>query len=413
MKSTMMIALLAVAMAAIVLFASGSTALRDKAMLGPSAKYGELAFLSDPSHINGTVTDSATTLPIKDANVTAGGVSDLTDNSGHYNLDIAPGNYTVTVKRLGYIGQSKNASVLVNQTTTVNFALSPNPAEVGWISGNVTDANTSMPIDGASVEVNGYSTQTNATGSYKIQVPAPENYSVTASKNGYIDKTVSNVSVTPGNTTLVNIALTPVPPPFGTLEGNVTDASTHMPIENAVIMAGNKTVETNSSGRYKIELAPGTYNVTASKNRYMNQTKTGIVITAGNVTTLDFELVEVQIKATVVINPRSLNLRSEGRWITASIEFEEGFDVRDVNVSSIKLNNTVPVDLTAPMEFSGSTLIVKFDREAVETFILNELGEPSKFGMITLTLTGKLKDGTTFTGNDTIKTIFNMPIKEI
>jgi len=193
----------------------------------------------------------------------------------------------------------------------------------------------------------------------------------------------------------------------------VTDASTHMPIENAVIMAGNESAETNSSGRYKIELPPGTYNVTASKKGYVNQTKTGIVIAAGNVTTIDFALVEVQIKATVVIHPRSLNLRSEGRWITASIEFEAGFDARDVNVSSIKLNNTVPVDLTAPMEFSGSTLIVKFDREAVETLILNELGQPDKFSSATLTLTGKLKDGTTFTGNDTIKTIFNMHIKEI
>jgi hypothetical protein len=413
MSSKLMIASLAIAMAAIVLFASGSTVLRDKVTLGPFAKFGESALLSDPSSINGTVTDAATTLPINNANVTAGGVFDLTDSNGRYNFDIAPGNYTVSVTRLGYTDQSKNATVLANMTTTVNFALSPNLVEMGWIAGNVTNANTSMPIEGASVEVNGYSTQTNATGSYKIQVPAPETYNVTASKVGYLDNTVSNVSVKPGNTTSINIALTPVLPPFGTLEGNVTDASTHMPIENAMIMAGNKTAETNSTGRYKIELAPGTYNVTASKKGYVSQTKTGIVITAGNVTTLDFALVKVQIKATVVIHPRSLNLRSEGRWITASIEFEAGFDARDVNVSSIKLNNTIPVDLTAPMEFNGSMLTVKFDREVVENFILNELREPSKFGMVTLTLTGKLKDGTTFTGDDMIKTIFNMNAKEI
>jgi len=412
MRSKIMIALLAIAMASIVLFASGSITLHE-VTLGPFAKYGKLAALADPSGINGTVTDSVTTLPIKDANVTAGGVFDLTDSNGRYDLNVASGNYTVSVKRLGYLSQPKNATVPVNMTTTVNFVLVPNLAEMGWIAGNVTNTNTTLPIEGASVEVNGFSTQTNATGRYKIQVPAPENYSVTASKNGYFDKTVSNVSAKPGNTTFVNIALTPVPPPVGTLEGNVTDASTHMPIENAVIMAGNKSAETNSSGRYKIELSPGTYNVTSSKKGYINQTKTGIVITAGNVTTLDFALVEAQIKATVIIHPRSLNLKSEGRWITASIEFEEGFDVRDINVSSIKLNNTVPVDLTAPMEFSGSTLIVKFDREAVETLILNELGQPDKFSSATLTLTGKLKDGTTFTGNDTIKTIFNMHIKEI
>jgi len=412
MRSKIMIALLAIAMASIVLFASGSITLHE-VTLGPFAKYGKIAALVDPSGINGTVTDSVTTLPIKDANVTAGGVFDLTDSNGRYDLNVASGNYTVSVKRLGYLSQSKNATVPINVTTTVNFALVPNPAEMGSIEGNVTDSNTTLPIAGASIEVDGFSTQTNATGRYKIQVPAPQNYSVTASKNGYVDKTVNNVNVRVGNTTFVNIALAPVPPPVGTLEGNVTDASTHLPIEDAVIMAGNKSAETNSSGRYKIELAPGTYNVTASKKGYVNQTKTGIVIAAGNVTTLNFALIEVRIPATVVIHPRSLNLRSEGRWITASIEFEAGFDARNANVSTIRLNNTIPVDLAAPMEFNGSMLTVKFDREAVETFILNALGEPSKFSMVTLTLTGKLMDGTMFMGNDTIKTIFNMHAKEI
>jgi len=411
MKSKMLIALLAVAVVSIVLFAAGSTALSARMTLVQLPTSGKVASLSDPSHINGTVTDSTTMLPINDANVTADTVFDLTDNNGRYDLDVAPGNYTVLVKRLGYFSQSKNATVSANATTTVNFALSPNPAEMGWIAGNVTDANTSMPIEGANIEVNGYETQTNATGAYRIQMPAPENYSVTASKIGYLDKTVNNVSVKPGNTTSLNFALTLVPPPFGTLEGNVTDAVTHMPIENAVIMADNKSAGTNSSGRYKIELAPGAYNVTASKSGYLNQTKTGIVIAAGNVTILNFELVKIvqQIKATVVIHPRSLNLRSNGRWISVSIELEKGYSVKDINISSIKLNGKVSVDLTAPMEFADSKLIVKFDRKAVETLILDELAEPTKFSSVTLTLTGKLKDGTTFSGNDTVKAIFNMP----
>lgn len=323
MKSKTTVVLLLAIMSTMLV--ASSTALHGGAVL---VNFGKVSQSVDPSHINGTVTNAVTTSPIKDANVTANGVSDLTDDNGHYELDIAPGNYTVMVAKSGFASQSKNATVAVNQTATVNFALA-SPG-MGWLVGNVTDSKTSMPI------------------------------------------------------------------------------------ENAVVMVGNKSADTNSAGRYEIELAPGTYNVTASKNGYVSQTMMGVVIREGSMTTVNFALVRVAPVISVRVTPRALNLRSNGRWITVTIELPEGFNAKDINISSIRLNNTTLVAMNAPIEITGgnrtSELIVKFSREAVEALIMNQTGQQSKFGEVKLTITGEFKDHTAFSGSDMIKTILNTPM---
>ena len=125
------------------------------------------------------------------------------------------------------------------------------------------------------------------------------------------------------------------------------------------------------------------------------------------------------VLATVGINPDTLNLRSKGEWITAYIDLPEGYDVNDINVSSILLNSSIPVDLEAPIaigDYDNDTvpdLMVKFDRSQVISYILNnidiiELIE-ERFMDLSLTISGKLYDGTPFQGSDTIKIILPMP----
>lgn len=287
------------------------------------------------SGINGTVTDASTLAPIVNATVKAANITTMTDSEGHYEITIAPGNYTVMATKLGYTNQSKTASVIVNQTKTVNFALSKVVQEMGWIAGIVTDANTSMPLTGANVTADGFTATTNSNGTYKIQVLAMKTYNVTAEKTGYKEKTVSNVTVAANQTKTVNFALTrnPTPPPPTT------------------------------------------------------------------------------IPAKIRIEPRSLNLKSNGKWITVEIELPKNFSIRDINVSSIRLNGTIPVAENAPMNFADTDetgkLIVKFSREAVQDLIMRN-GQTTKFAKVTLTITGNL-NGTMFSGNDTIKTILPMP----
>ena len=129
-----------------------------------------------------------------------------------------------------------------------------------------------------------------------------------------------------------------------------------------------------------------------------------------------FGTVEVPpVAATVDIDPDALNLRSQGMWITAYIELPEGYNVSDINVSSIMLNGTIHAESrpVAIGDYDNDTipdLMVKFSRSEVITFILPNAGiTEGKFGNATLTVTGRLNDGTPFEGSDTIKIILFMP----
>ncbi len=124
------------------------------------------------------------------------------------------------------------------------------------------------------------------------------------------------------------------------------------------------------------------------------------------------------VTASIDIDPDTLNLGSKGEWITAYIELPEGYDVSDINVSSILLNETIAAELK-PIEIGDydgdgvSDLMVKFSRAAVTSYILANVDMAKlieeRFMAITLTITGYLNDGTPFQGSATIKIILPMP----
>jgi len=114
----------------------------------------------------------------------------------------------------------------------------------------------------------------------------------------------------------------------------------------------------------------------------------------------------LQTATTIDIDPDTLNLKSKGKWITAYIELPEGYGVGDIDISSILLNGTIPVDPNAPTavgDYDGdgvADLMVKFNRTAVCEFILSK---GITVGNVTLTVSGRLYDGTEFEGCDTIR----------
>lgn len=109
------------------------------------------------------------------------------------------------------------------------------------------------------------------------------------------------------------------------------------------------------------------------------------------------------IEAKVDVDPDTLNLKSKGRWITAYIELEEGHDVNDINLSTILLENSVPLEYH-PTEIGDydndgiPDLMVKFDRSDVEDMLT-----PSE--SVTLKITGSLKTGEGFEGGDDFRVI--------
>jgi len=135
----------------------------------------------------------------------------------------------------------------------------------------------------------------------------------------------------------------------------------------------------------------------------------------GKVDTLDFYIIASHfgertappITLIVHICPRSLNLRSKGRWITAYIKLPKGYNASGIDASTIMLNSTIPPE-SRPIAIKGclgtQALIVKFDRQKVIDLILREHKPAHRFETITLTITGRLGDGA-FQGSDRIRVI--------
>ena len=101
-------------------------------------------------------------------------------------------------------------------------------------------------------------------------------------------------------------------------------------------------------------------------------------------------------------DPDVLNLRARGGVVTAYIELPTGFDVHDIDISTILLNGTVPA-LSRPTAIGDYNrngipdLMVKFDRRAVQAIL--EVGQS-----VEITITGEV-DGIPFMGTDTIRVI--------
>jgi len=117
------------------------------------------------------------------------------------------------------------------------------------------------------------------------------------------------------------------------------------------------------------------------------------------------------ISATIDVDPDTLNLRSEGKWITAYIQLPEGYDPENIDATTILLNGTISPVLDLKYEFvtnSSEYLVdhnedgilermVKFDK--AEVMALPNVGEA------TLTITGEVND-TSFEASDSIRVIF-------
>ena len=115
--------------------------------------------------------------------------------------------------------------------------------------------------------------------------------------------------------------------------------------------------------------------------------------------------------ATVDINPNTLNKQSNGRWITCYIELPEGYDVADIDASSVLLNDEVQPELNPKYGFVRSPAgylmdhdsdgiterMLKFDRSEVASIL--EAGNA-----VEVTVTGDVGEFL-FEGSDTIRVI--------
>ena len=166
--------------------------------------------------LSGTVT-SVSGHPVGNASVTAlAEVSSLTatatsDADGRYNLPLAAGPYTVTANAFGYTASTPVRDIILTGTITIrNFTLAP--VATGTLTGRVLDAVSGEPLS-ATVVISGTGLSVStapATGAYSITLPTGV-YALRASSWGHRLASVTDIPISAGDVTTVDVALDPGP----------------------------------------------------------------------------------------------------------------------------------------------------------------------------------------------------------
>jgi choice-of-anchor B domain-containing protein len=158
-----------------------------------------------------------------------------------------------------------SGNILASDIENGLFILGQSFAPTASLEGNITDAVTTSPLDNVQIEF--VSTQivdfSDAAGNYISGIVVGGSYDITFSKIGYAPQTISNVVLTIGNTTTLDVQLVPLI--TFTLQGLVVDVNLN-PISNAQVIVSNPslttTVTTNGVGEFDILTFPeGTYDV--------------------------------------------------------------------------------------------------------------------------------------------------------
>ncbi len=99
----------------------------------------------------------------------------------------------------------------------------------------------------------------------------------------------------------------------------------------------------------------------------------------------------------VGISPGVINLKSQGKFITALLTFPEGYNVADVDTTTILLQGQIQMQELVWSDEVTREIMVRFDRADVQTIL-----SP---GNVELTITGSLTDATPFEGSAVVKVI--------
>jgi hypothetical protein len=280
---------------------------------------------TQPATITGTVTDAATAQPVAGATVTLPGVpSTTTATNGTYTLgNLSAGQHQVEFGKTGFATVTRSVTLAGGQTLTVDVALSA----PGSISGVVRENAAGNPvIAGATVTYPGGSTTTDANGAYLITGLPAGSQPISAAAIGFVSGTASPTVVP--NTTVNQDFLLDRSATY--VAGEVRDALTNATIAGATVEIGVKTTLTDAQGRYRIDVPPGTYDVTASAPGYPPFTAS-VVVSPGAYGTLDFSL--LRTGATKVFNATAdAYVRSDGA--TKNYGNDPALRVRSPNYAS-------------------------------------------------------------------------------
>ncbi len=164
------------------------------------------------------------------------------------------------------------------------FVLGPTYVTASFLKGNITDASTTAPINGALVEIVATTTTTtsNLLGNYATGIVDAGTYNIIYSKLGYQPDTIFNLALSSGFTVIQDVALVPIA--TFAYEGHLSDALTGNPIAGAKVrlkatgydftvstdVNGNFVIPNVSIGNYDVTIGKWGYQIYCSQNEILN-----------------------------------------------------------------------------------------------------------------------------------------------
>ena len=204
-----------------------------------------------------------------------------TDSSGHYEVSVGPGDYTVRAIKTGYTSDGDKVVSFsgYGETKIINFTMYENGS---FVKGIVTIDGTT-PLEGTKVTNGIEIVYTNTSGAYTLSMLSGT-YTISASKQGYTSDGDKIVTVGPGET-INNIDFI-LSPNASVINGDCKDVS-GTAIADATVYAissnTTKTTQTDSFGNFSLSVDYGTYDVYASKNGYIDSSHIQITLAPGEV----------------------------------------------------------------------------------------------------------------------------------
>ena len=210
--------------------------------------------------------------------------------------------YTLTATAEGYEDYTATAPVKFTSDEKKQLDITMVKKDVpSVLSGTVKSNDDKAPIKGATITLknnaNEYAATTDDNGAYTISVvKSEETYTLTAKAEGYEDKTITDVTFTPGEPKTQDITMIKIDNP-STMQGKVT--CNDEPVEGAVVRIAakdNKYVTyratTTADGSYSIKVVKSekTYTLTVTDGECEDYTEDNITFNPGETTTKNISL---------------------------------------------------------------------------------------------------------------------------
>ncbi len=149
------------------------------------------------------------------------------------------------------------------------------------------------------------------------------------------------------------------------LTGTVKDKSTREPLPGVNIVLENTTppvgVATDPDGVFRLDVRPGSYNITATFVGYKGETKFNVVLTSGNVNTINFELAEEQTTLSEVV--------VEGGVTADAATIETPLSIQRLTTEEIKSNPGGNFDISRVIQalpgVGGATATASFRNDII------------------------------------------------